>query len=52
MTIGSLDDLGYTVNYGAADPYTTGGAGVLAQALAGGHFQLREELVYPTRIVY
>jgi hypothetical protein len=52
MTIGSLDDLGYMVNYGAADPYTAGGAGVLAQALAGGQFQLREELVYPTRIVH
>jgi hypothetical protein len=52
MTIGSLEDLGYMVNYGAADAYMIGAAGVLAQALAGEPFQLREELVYPTRVVH
>jgi hypothetical protein len=46
ITVGSLQDLGYTVNYAAADPYTPGIAGLTsARPLAGSSSSLRAGVV-------
>jgi hypothetical protein len=51
LTIGSLRDIGYQVNIGAADPYTLPGSGV-----AAGSGSLRVELIErpmpPPRVVH
>jgi hypothetical protein len=45
MTIGSVADLGYAVNYGAAEPYAVPPAGLMAAPHAEPHVSFHGDVV-------
>ncbi len=51
VSIASLEDLGYTVNLGAADAYTLPGAALAAAQTGGPRIELREAPLPPPEVV-